>query len=92
MTAPVAPCPVHPVVRVETHHDETSRNVGADVVRRRRPSERADRFFRDIHGIESVGSHAFVLGRVRRQSATDDDVSWRYWTVVCADRGGTRAR
>lgn len=62
------------------------------VVHGRSRGKRVDRFFRDIHGIESPGSNALVLGRVRRQAAGDHDVSWRYWTVVCADRRSARPR
>jgi hypothetical protein len=54
--------------------------------------ERVERFFRDIHGIESSGRNALVLGRVRRDAAAGTDVSRGYWTVVCADRGGVRPR
>lgn len=63
----------------------------AHVVNGRLRGTRIDRFFRDIHGIESAGSHALVLGRVRRHAA-GDDAAWRCWTVACADRGGTRPR
>lgn len=63
----------------------------AQIVNGRLRGTRSDRFFRDIHGIESAGSHALVLGRVRRH-ATEDDASWRCWTVVCGDRGGARPR
>lgn len=80
MAVPFAPCPVRRVVRDEAP-------VGGGRLR----AKRADRFFRDINGIESAGSHALVLGRVRRHAASDD-ASWPYWTVVCADRGGVRSR
>lgn len=100
MKAPVAACPNRRVTSLEHKpcDETTARALGPAAVGRQRRGERVERFFRDIHGIESAGSHALVLGRVRRRAAGDvasvgnDDGSWRYWTVVCADRGAAGPR
>jgi hypothetical protein len=56
--------------------------------------ECADRFFRDIHGTESLQPTIVIddARHDRRHAPGDDDVLWRHWAVVCADRGGPGPR
>jgi hypothetical protein len=79
--------------RVEATNVQTSsRGMGTDA-RRGGDGGRAVRYFRDIHGSESIGfaDTVRVHGDERRASG-DDDVLRRYRFVVCADGGGARAR
>jgi hypothetical protein len=79
--------------RVEATNVQTSsRGMGTDA-RRVSSGGRAIRYFRDIHGSESIGyADPVRLNGDERRASGDDDVLRRHRSVVCADRGGARAR
>jgi len=70
--------------RVEARHARLGLSA-----RVRGKGPRSDRFFRDIHGTEWLGTQAIVFGRAR-SAAGDHDVPQDHSAVVCA--GPRRAR
>jgi len=75
-----------------TNVQTSGRGMGTDA-RRGGNGERAIRYFRDIHGSESIG-HADTVrfNGDKRRASGDHDVFRRYRSVVCTHRGGARAR
>src|SRR5262245_46681005 len=86
--------PLDRVTREATNNGKTrSRGLGP-VTARSSAGGRSDRFFRDIHGTESVWHPNIVACDVDgyRDTSGHDDVLRRHWVVVCADRRGTPTR
>ena len=87
--------PFDRAIREATNNGKTrSRGLGSDAARSNYGS-RSDRFFRDIHGTESVWHPNIVVCDVvdrHRDPSRDDNVLRRHWVVVCADRRGTSTR
>jgi len=78
-------------LKAREHVETYSRGIGADA-RCVDSRERSVRYFRDIHGSESIGHPDGVRVGGERCASGDHDVSWRHRFVVCAYRGGARAR
>jgi len=52
---------------------------------------RSDRYYRDIHGTEWLGTQAIVLGRVSSVTG-DHDLPQYHSAVACASQRSPRAR
>jgi len=72
--------------RVETRHARLGLSAG---VRSRAP--RSDRFYRDIHGTEWLGTQAIVFGRVSTMTG-DHDLPQDHSAVACDSGRSPRKR